>query len=41
MWEAELLHLAELMRTEYGLPAVAGSGEKLDLEGKKDEQTDA
>ena len=38
VWEAELLHLAELMRTEYGLPAVAGSGAKLDLDGEQTPQ---
>ena len=32
VWEAELLHLAELMRAEYGLPAVAGSGSRLELD---------
>lgn len=30
-WEASLLYLAERMRVEFGLPAVAGSGEKLEI----------
>ena len=30
-WEANLLHLAELLREEFGLPAVAGSSAKIEL----------
>lgn len=32
IWEPALLHLAEILQKEYGLPAVAGSGGKLNLE---------
>ena len=31
VWEADLLHLSEILREEYGLPAVAGSSGKLDV----------
>lgn len=31
IWEQELLKLAEILQNEYGLPAVAGSAEKLDV----------
>ena len=31
VWEKDLLKLAEILKTEYGLPAVAGSAEKLDV----------
>ena len=31
-WEAKLLHLAEILQKEYGLPAVAGSGGKLNMD---------
>ncbi len=31
VWEDNLLRLADLLKTEYGLPAVAGAAHKLDL----------
>ena len=31
VWEADLLHLADILKDEFGLPAVAGSSEKLDV----------
>lgn len=31
LWEAELLRLTEIMINEYGIPAVAGSSQKLEL----------
>ena len=31
VWEGELMRLADMLVREYGLPAVAGSGEKLEI----------